>query len=178
MLPSTTMTSADRAAFAVSSRLLSCFVTEQILLAFYVSTPEIEHVAGLMIILSPTISAQPQGTLFPDDVLAVVLLGSAPVLLGGPATKYGRRIGLVDPLDMRPGILEYSTDKAYQKTVCTVHWTIPVEGQTFHRLRWSVAYGVLCKVQDTISSHVPARPFKILWTCGINSPYKPGSKGR
>lgn len=116
MLPSTTMTSADRAAFAVSSRLLSCFVTEQILLAFYVSTPEIEHVAGLMIILSPTISAQPQGTLFPDDVLAVVLLGSAPVLLGGSATKYGRRIGLVDPLDMRPGILEYSTDKAYQKT--------------------------------------------------------------
>lgn len=110
MLSTTKLTPQDNASFAVSSRLLSCFVTEGILLAYYMPMPETADVSGAMIILSPAISSPPQRTIVPDDVYCMVFLRNSPVLLEPSPTKYGRRIGLVDPLDMLPGVFELAKD--------------------------------------------------------------------
>ena len=106
MASTTILSPRDNASFAVSSRLLSCFVTEGILLAYYIPTPETRSIAGTIIILSPSISSHPERTIAAKDVYCLVSLRNTPVLLDGPSTKYGRRVGLVDPLDMLPGVVE------------------------------------------------------------------------
>ncbi|KAF7317066.1 C2 domain-containing protein [Mycena chlorophos] len=102
----------EHAAFAVSSRLISCLVTESLLRAFYVDTPgDVKGTAGLLVVLSTTtsiISEEPDisRALRPDDIFAIVPLHHAPVFKGTPATRtrHGRVVGLVDPLDMVPEI--------------------------------------------------------------------------
>ena len=106
MASTTILSPRDNASFAVSSRLLSCFVTEGILLAYYIPTPETRSIAGTIIILSPSISSHPERTIAAKDVYCLLSLRNTPVFLDGPVTKYGRRVGLVDPLDMLPGVVE------------------------------------------------------------------------
>ncbi|KAJ7510429.1 IucC family-domain-containing protein [Mycena galericulata] len=97
----------DHAGFAVSSRLLSCLVTESLLRALYLETKQSTAMAGILVILSTSvISEQPVITraLRPNDIFALVPLHSAPVFKDTAPTKHGRMVGLVDPLDMIPEI--------------------------------------------------------------------------
>lgn len=105
------------AQFAVVSRLLSCLVTEGIVLAYYIPISELGKTNGAMVVLSPAIPSHPDRTIRPDDVLAIVLLRHSPVLLDNIPTCYGRRVGLVDPLDMVPGGV-YVPEAAESSSVC------------------------------------------------------------
>jgi hypothetical protein len=97
----------EHASFAVSSRLLSCLVTESLLRAFYLEAKQSATTAGILVILSTSvISEQPVITraLRPNDIFAIVPLRNAPVFKDPTPTKHGRIVGLVDPLDMIPEI--------------------------------------------------------------------------
>lgn len=93
----------DHASFAVSSRLISCLVTESLLRAYYLQAKQSATMAGILVILSTSvISEQPVITraLRPNDIFAIVPLRSPPVFKDTTPTKHGRVVGLVDPLDM------------------------------------------------------------------------------
>ncbi|KAL0573574.1 hypothetical protein V5O48_008388 [Marasmius crinis-equi] len=121
----------QRASFSVSSRLISCLVTESLLRAYYLPLPpdaceDSPNVAGVMVVLSTSlISEQPVivRALKADDVFAIVPLHSIPVLKTGPSHRHGHPIGLVDPLDMLPEIYELDNATAqnamsdFQKTL-------------------------------------------------------------
>ncbi|KAK7032831.1 C2 domain-containing protein [Favolaschia claudopus] len=97
----------EHARFAVSSRLLSCLVTESLLRAFYLEAKQSETMAGILVILSMSvISEQPIITraLRPNDIFAIVPLHSPPVFKDATPTKHGKIVGLLDPLDMIPEI--------------------------------------------------------------------------
>ncbi|KAJ7116428.1 IucC family-domain-containing protein [Mycena epipterygia] len=97
----------DHASFAVSSRLISCLVTESLLRSFYLETKQSTTMAGILVILSPSvISEQPVITraLRPNDIFAIVPLRSPPVFKDKTHTKHGRLVGLLDPLDMVPEV--------------------------------------------------------------------------
>ncbi|KAJ7086118.1 IucC family-domain-containing protein [Mycena belliarum] len=97
----------EHASFAVSSRLLSCLVTESLLRAFYLEAKQSEAMTGILVILSTSvIMEQPVITraLRPNDIFAIVPLRSAPVCKDSTRTKHGRIVGLLDPLDMVPEI--------------------------------------------------------------------------
>jgi len=101
---------AERAAFAVTSRLLASVVTESLLRAYYVRILS-EGACGVCIILSThVIGEHPIITrsLRPADVFAILPLHQEPVF-SGELTKHGRPIWLLDPLDMIPSIFELST---------------------------------------------------------------------
>ena len=98
------------AAFAVISRLISCLVTEGILRAFYIPIGH-PSASGVLVVLSNLI--QPEkiifdrlGALQSNDVFVLVPLLQPPVFLRESVYKHGRRVGLVDPLDMFPEIYE------------------------------------------------------------------------
>ncbi|KAJ6630970.1 IucC family-domain-containing protein [Mycena sp. CBHHK59/15] len=98
----------DHASFAVSSRLVSCLVTESLLRAFYL---EANHssttMSGILVVLSTSvISEQPIITraLRPNDIFAIVPLRNPPVFKDKSTTKHGRLVGLLDPLDMVPEV--------------------------------------------------------------------------
>ncbi|KAJ7911504.1 IucC family-domain-containing protein [Mycena leptocephala] len=93
----------DHASFAVSSRLISCLVTESLLRAYYLEAKQSATMAGILVILSTSvISEQPVITraLRPNDIFAIVPLRNPPVFKDTTPTKHGRVVGLVDPLDM------------------------------------------------------------------------------
>lgn len=100
----------QRAAFAVSSRLVSCLVTENLLRAFFLDTKQLTtRTIGILVVLSTSvISEQPVITraLRPDDIFAIIPLRGMPVVKDTPGatTKHGRVVGLVDPLDMMPEV--------------------------------------------------------------------------
>ncbi|KAJ7733428.1 IucC family-domain-containing protein [Mycena maculata] len=97
----------EHAVFAVSSRLLSCLVTESLLRAFYLEVKQSTAMAGILVVLSTSvISEQPVITraLRPNDIFAIVPLRNAPVFKDTTPTKHGRTVGLVDPLDMVPEV--------------------------------------------------------------------------
>jgi len=101
----------QHAAFAVTSRLLSSLVTEQILRSLYINIPDLPEISGVLVILSAhLISGGPiiDRALRPNDVFALVPLRCPPVLTGTDGSKHGRPVGLVDPLDMFPEIYECS----------------------------------------------------------------------
>ncbi|KAL0579987.1 hypothetical protein V5O48_001990 [Marasmius crinis-equi] len=101
-----------RALFAVSSRLISCLVTESLLPAYYlpVDAGRINSgVTGVMVVLSTRLATeQPKGVpaLKSEDVFAIIPLRSAPVLKNGTRHRHGYPIQLIDPLDIHPGIYE------------------------------------------------------------------------
>ncbi|KAF7375205.1 C2 domain-containing protein [Mycena sanguinolenta] len=97
----------EHANFAVSSRLLSCLVTESLLRAFYLEAKHSRGMTGILVILSTSVmSEQPviTRTLRPNDIFAIVPLRNPPVFTDARPTKHGRVVGLVDPLDMIPEI--------------------------------------------------------------------------
>lgn len=96
----------QHAEFAVMSRLISCLVTEKLLPAFYVPTKSSYPASGIMVVTSPH-KLLPSDSLNPNDIFVVVPLHHPPMLLKeGSLHTYGRRVGLVDPLDMLPVIYE------------------------------------------------------------------------
>ena len=113
-LPTFTLASrlqpSERAAFAVSSRLLASIVTESLLRAYYVPIHS-DEARGVCVVLSThVIGEHPVLTrsLRPADVFAILPLHQEPIF-SGKLTKHGRPIWLLDPLDMIPSIFELST---------------------------------------------------------------------
>jgi len=99
--------SAERAAFAVTARLLSCLVTESLVRAIFVPCRWPDCV-GIGVILKASISAIPahdckyysQG-----DVLAIIPLINVPVIKSDSNDPRGKEIGLLDPFDIFPLVL-------------------------------------------------------------------------
>jgi hypothetical protein len=88
------------------SRLISCLVTEKLLPAFYVPTKNSYPEAGIMVVISPR-KLLPSDSLNLNDIFVIAPLHHPPVLLKEDCLHtYGRRVGLVDPLDMLPVIYE------------------------------------------------------------------------
>ncbi|KAF5345677.1 hypothetical protein D9758_013059 [Tetrapyrgos nigripes] len=101
------LTPNERAAFAVSSRLLSCFVTESLLPAYYIPVKgQSTACAGLLVILPPgKETSQGNLTIFMlADIFAIVPLHHPPVNKGDDKENIYSRVSLVDPLDMLPQI--------------------------------------------------------------------------
>lgn len=102
------MDTRNKAALAISSRLLSCLVTESLLRAFFIPV-ESKDSKGILVILSPGFineGVNIQRTLRSNDIFAIVPLHRAPVLSATTPGNHGYSVGLVDPLDMMPSIYE------------------------------------------------------------------------
>ena len=96
----------EKAQFATTARLLSCLVTESLVHAFYqpVKAPE---AAGFAIILNAELTSYPErSTIQADAILAIVALHHPPVFKPDGVDFCGKEIGLLDPLDMIPFVLE------------------------------------------------------------------------
>ncbi|KAF5393180.1 hypothetical protein D9757_001345 [Collybiopsis confluens] len=148
---------ASRAAHAISSRLLSCLITEALLRAFYLRIPSNvpSPAAGIMVVLSTSlISEKPLITrdLVASDIYAIVPLYHEPVLKEDSAHhRHGCPIALVDPLDMFPQIYELTDrtslrpgshpDNKFHETVFSVLVPPP----------WKLdSNAILCPVEDPI----------------------------
>ncbi|KAJ4474382.1 IucC family-domain-containing protein [Lentinula aciculospora] len=98
-----------KANFATTSRLLSCLVTESLSRALYLPLIGFEA-TGFCVLLSGKVSSQqPQPIDVPyklSDILAIVLLQHIPVFKYDGADPRGQEIGLLDPMDMVPLVLE------------------------------------------------------------------------
>ena len=91
---------ADRAAFAVISRLIASIVTEGLLEAAYIPVRS-THCAGLCVVLSS--SKRSQETFRVNDIFAFVPLHHTPILKSEMVPLLeGRRVWLLDPFDMVP----------------------------------------------------------------------------
>ena len=100
----------DKAAFAVTSRLLASIVTESLLRSYYVPIHS-EEARGICVILSANVMSEHHvltRSLNPVDIFAIIPLHQEPIF-SGTYTKHGRPIWLLDPLDMVPCIFEIST---------------------------------------------------------------------
>ena len=103
----------DRAAFAVTSRLLASIVTESILRSYYVPIHS-GDACGICVILSANVMSEhhvPTRSLSPVDIFAIIPLHQEPIF-SGTHTRHGRPIWLLDPLDMVPLIFDISTRNA------------------------------------------------------------------
>jgi hypothetical protein len=103
-----TLAYADRAAFAVTSRLLSCMITESLLPAHFVHIDSSKAV-GACIVLSKQANATTillNKPYRPADVFAIVPLKTVPIFRSSDPHHSGQEIGLVDPLDMLPLVYE------------------------------------------------------------------------
>lgn len=100
--------SRERAEFATVARILSCLVTESLVSAFYLPLEESEsNVAGFAVALTHKTSSD--DSLFESNhILAIVPLHHDPVFEpnGVLDVEIGKRIGLLDPLDMVPLVFE------------------------------------------------------------------------
>jgi hypothetical protein len=126
MSPPSVPSSQERAAFAVSSRLLSCFVTESLLRAFYLPFRQVDAVSGAsgaVVVLSTQLLIE--RTLHSSDIFAIVAARRPPVLKDVPLDDHGYAVALLDPLDMLPivyDLAESSVDDA--PNVSHVHFLI------------------------------------------------------
>ena len=126
-VPTWTLTSrlqpSEKAAFAVSSRLLASIVTESLLRAYYIPLNS-QEARGVCVVLSTHVMGElPVLTrpLRPADIFAILPLHHEPIF-SGPFTKHGRKVWLLDPLDMIPSIFELST-KEFGPDEC-VRWDL------------------------------------------------------
>lgn len=107
--------SAERASFATTARLLSCLVTESLVRAIFVPLQWSDCV-GIGVVLKAPIATIPTHNCKQEDVLAIVLLRHVPVLKtdsessASDEPRAGKEIGLLDPLDMFPSVLVISRD--------------------------------------------------------------------
>jgi len=97
---STSLAPPERAAFATSSRLLSCLITESLLNAIFVPG-EKHNVAGTAIVLTPEAS-KGESHYSAEDVFAILPLRHVPIFKPNATTL----IGLLDPLDMFPYVFK------------------------------------------------------------------------
>jgi len=104
--------SAERAAFATSARLLSCLVTESLVPAVFIPLRWSDCV-GIGVVLKPpasTARVQASRSYSQEDVLSIVLLRHVPIFKVDSSDPRGKEIGLLDPLDMFPLLLRISLD--------------------------------------------------------------------
>jgi hypothetical protein len=105
--------SAERASFATTARLLSCLVTESLVRAIFLPLQWSDCV-GIGVVLKAPIATIPTHNYKQGDVLAIVLLRHVPVLKtdseSSDEPRAGKEIGLLDPLDMFPSVLAISGD--------------------------------------------------------------------
>ena len=103
---------ADRAAFAVTSRLVSCLITESLLKAIYVPVKSSKAVGACVVLSGHAMAgAVPLEKPYrPVDVFVIVPLRTTPVLKPVVHPTLENEIGLVDPLDMLPWIYEICDD--------------------------------------------------------------------
>jgi len=116
----------DRAAFAVTSRLLACLITESLLKAYFIPLDSPEAV-GACIVLSNSASKadQPPAKPYrPADIFVIVPLRTLPVLKLPKDPLINNQIGLADPLDMLPWIYEVH-DSINRNAALTVIVSIP-----------------------------------------------------
>jgi hypothetical protein len=88
----------ERAQFATTARLISCLVTESLVPAFYWPISHTDA-AGFAVILTAEESAD-VGLV--DRVLCIIPLHHPPIFKDEEPTFLGKKIGLLDPLDMVP----------------------------------------------------------------------------
>jgi hypothetical protein len=116
--------SAERASFATTARLLSCLVTESLVRAIFVPLQWSDCV-GIGVVLKTPIATIPTHNCKQEDVLAIVLLRHVPVLKvdseSSDEPRAGKDIGLLDPLDMFPLVLVISGDgESCEDEVCFI----------------------------------------------------------
>jgi hypothetical protein len=109
------LSSAERAAFATTARLLSCLVTESLVRAIFIPLPWSDpDGVGVGVVLNARISSIPAldcKDYSEKDILAVVALKHVPVFRHGSSDpRAGKEIGLLDPLDMFPLVFVTSGD--------------------------------------------------------------------
>ncbi|KAH9003054.1 IucC family-domain-containing protein [Lactarius hatsudake] len=100
----------ERAAFAVTSRLLASIVTESLLRSYYIPIQS-EDAQGICVILSTNVTSEHPvltRSLYPADVFAIIPLHQEPIFSEETYTGHGRPIWLLDPLDIIPFIFELS----------------------------------------------------------------------
>lgn len=103
---------ADRAAFAVASRLLSCIITESLLKALFVPMDSSTAV-GVCVVLSKkagAVTVPLRKPYAPTDIFVIVPLCTTPIIKQASQFQFGMEIGLVDPLDMLPWMYEVRDD--------------------------------------------------------------------
>ena len=99
--------SADRAVFATTARLLSCLVTESLVRAIFAPLQWSDCV-GIGVVLNAPVKTVPTHNCkyySQGDVLAIVLLRHVPVFRTDSSDLRGKEIGLLDPLDMFPLVM-------------------------------------------------------------------------
>ncbi|KAF7727683.1 hypothetical protein EC973_007238 [Apophysomyces ossiformis] len=129
--PSNTARNLHYAKFATTSRLIACLVSEALVQAYYVPTPD---TLGICVLLRPHVIEENKipTLLCLSDILAVVPLRGLPILSTPRVTATWNgvvctRIELVDSLDMLPHIYslsEVKTDIALSSTRDEVYATL------------------------------------------------------
>ncbi|KAJ7593412.1 IucC family-domain-containing protein [Mycena floridula] len=107
MSPTLSHTAIERAGFAVSSRLLSCLVTESLLRGYYLPL-DYPSATGILVVLSTNVIFEQAITrsLHASDIFAIVPLRHSPIFKSDVSGKHGLQVALVDPFDMLPVIYE------------------------------------------------------------------------
>lgn len=124
---------AERAALASTVRLLSCLVTESIVRALYFPLEGFEA-TGFTIVLKPNVPLDRAYS--PTDMLAVIPLRHIPIFKHDGQDNRAKEIGLLDPLDMMPLVLEVSPTQA------NIPGSKPVGSNgPFHRLAADTYHG-------------------------------------
>jgi hypothetical protein len=98
--------SAELAAFATITRLLSCLVTESLVRAIFIPL-QWSNCVGIGVVLKPYKSTAPYSQ---EDILSITLLRYVPILKPGSRDLPGYEVGLLDPRDMYPLLLVTSPD--------------------------------------------------------------------
>jgi hypothetical protein len=100
------LSSAERAVFATTARLLSCLVTESLVRATFIPLPWSDpDGVGVGAVLNARISSIPAldcKDYSKKGVLAIVALKHVPKFRHGASDPREKEIGLLDPLDMFP----------------------------------------------------------------------------
>ncbi|KIL58736.1 hypothetical protein M378DRAFT_86059 [Amanita muscaria Koide BX008] len=107
----------QRAAFSVSSRLITCLVAESLLRAVYFPLSDVTAVGFAIVLLDdPTSNAVPT-SLLPSGLFAVIPLQHVPILSDASSFSTAKPISLLDPLDMVPLIFIVSEDQMHAQLV-------------------------------------------------------------
>ncbi|KAF8626421.1 hypothetical protein AX17_006587 [Amanita inopinata Kibby_2008] len=121
----------ERAAFAVSARLISCLVTESLLDTLFFPLTEL-NVVGLAVLLldnaNPRPTCLPTGAAYQaNNIFAIIPLQHIPILSEEDAFPV-KRIRLLDPLDMLP--LIFRLRQGDMETVQSI--TEDIDGDSSH----------------------------------------------
>ncbi|KAJ7733429.1 IucC family-domain-containing protein [Mycena maculata] len=112
---------ADRAAFGVAARMLSCLVTESLARGIYLKLADGLDASGICVILLADISscASPDvSTAYTaSNVLAIIPLRQVPIFKHDGTDPRGQEIGLLDPMDMLPLVFEFGGNEPSEHAI-------------------------------------------------------------